>query len=223
MEPIQAFFGIDWKTFCITLFTALVGFQVIVQLLNWFLFDFLGIETKAMREKKEEHKLLLDTVNGLKDLSEKHTEDVKQSIKHDKEIQNNLNICMEEIRTSLSETQSSIQQFTENRIHDRAQSISIQKELTSNITKLTNSDKVRDNQIQNIILTQKETLGDRINQKYKYYLSINGIPEDEVDEFISLHAAYKLCGGNHSGDAKFNYCMEHLPHIPVDVKLKFDE
>lgn len=58
MEPIQAFFGIDWKTFCITLFTALVGFQVIVQLLNWFLFDFLGIETKAMREKKEEHKLL---------------------------------------------------------------------------------------------------------------------------------------------------------------------
>ena len=64
MEPIQAFFGIDWKTFCITLFTALVGFQVIVQLLNWFLFDFLGIETKAMREKKEEHKLLIDTVNG---------------------------------------------------------------------------------------------------------------------------------------------------------------
>lgn len=29
------------------------------------------------------------------------------------------------------------------------------------------------------------------------------------------------CGGNHLGDAKFNYCMEHLPVIPAVVK--FDE
>ena len=81
----------------------------------------------------------------------------------------------------------------------------------------------RDKQIEKIITTQKETLADRINQKYKFYLSKNGIPEDEVDEFISLHAAYKSVGGNHSGDAKFNYCMDHLPLIPVDVKLKYDD
>ena len=64
---------------------------------------------------------------------------------------------------------------------------------------------------------------EKINQKYKHYLSIKGIPEDEVDEFVSLHSAYKKIGGNHHGDAKFNYCMEHLPIIPVEVKLKYDE
>ena len=53
------------------------------------------------------------------------------------------------------------------------------------------------------------------------YLSNNGIPEDEVEEFINLHFCYKKCGGNHLGDAKFNYCMEHLPVIPAVVK--FDE
>lgn len=68
----------------------------------------------------------------------------------------------------------------------------------------------------------KESLADKINQKYKHYIAINGIPEDEVDEFVSLHQAYNGVGGNHHGDAKFNYCMEHLPIIPVEVKLKYD-
>ena len=61
MEPIRDFFGIDWKAFGITIFVALLGFQAIIQVLHWFLFEFLGIETKAMREKKEEHKLLINT------------------------------------------------------------------------------------------------------------------------------------------------------------------
>ena len=76
--------------------------------------------------------------------------------------------------------------------------------------------------MENVIWAQKESLADRINQKYKHYLSIGGIPEDEVDEFVSLHSAYKAIGGNHHGDAKFNYCMEHLPIIPVEVKLKYN-
>ena len=45
MEPIEAFFGIDWKALGVAIFTALIGFQAIVKLLDWFLFDYLGIET----------------------------------------------------------------------------------------------------------------------------------------------------------------------------------
>ena len=91
------------------------------------------------------------------------------------------------------------------------------------MTKISDSNNIRDEQLNDIVWSQKESLADRINQKYKYYLSIKGIPEDEVDEFVSLHSAYKKIGGNHHGDAKFNYCMEHLPIIPVEVKLKYDE
>ena len=73
--------------------------------------------------------------------------------------------------------------------------------------------------INSLIVAQKEMLAEKINEKYKYYLSIKGIPEDEYDEFVSLHTAYNGVGGNHHGDAKFEYCINHLPIIPVATKL----
>lgn len=216
METLIKLFDIDFKGFIITCFIILLSFQFAAQLINWFLFDFLGIETKSMREKKEDRKLLVETANGLKELSEKHTKDTQNSIKHDNEIETNLDDCMKEIHSSIFSIQNAITEFSDNRTHDRAQSLEIQKDLL-------NRDAQRDIQMQNIITSQRESLADRINQKYKYYLSINGVPEDEVNEFVALHSAYKNIGGNHSGDAKFNYCMKHLPIIPVEVKLKFDE
>lgn len=69
----------------------------------------------------------------------------------------------------------------------------------------------------------REALADRINHRYKCYLQLNGIPEDEVDEFQQLHAAYKGVGGNHSGDAKYEYCIKHLPIIPVETRLYYGE
>ena len=77
--------------------------------------------------------------------------------------------------------------------------------------------------INSLITAQKEMLAEKINEKYKYYLSIKGIPEDEYDEFVSLHTAYNGVGGNHHGDAKFEYCINHLPIIPVETKLIIDE
>ena len=191
--------------------------------MRWLFVDYLGIETKTMRKKREEHELLLSTAKGLQDLSKKRDADVEQSIKHDKKIEENLNQFMEEMKTSVIDTQKSMQQFADNRIHDREQSLEIQKKITDSINKIAKTDLQRDAQIEKLIVSQKETLADRINQKYKFYLSNNGIPEDEYDEFVSLHAAYKNVGGNHSGDAKFNYCIDHLPIIPVNVKLKFDD
>lgn len=223
MEPIREFFGIDWKAFGITIFVALLGFQAIIQVLHWFLCDFLGLETKAMREKKEEHELLINTAKEVKELSKQREEDVSQSIKHDKKIQENLDQYLEEIRKAITDTQNIVNTYSENRIHDRKQSLQIQQELKDNISQIVKSDEKEQEQIKNLIQAQKESLADRINQKYKFYLANNGIPEDEVEEFISIHATYNAIGGNHTGDAKFNYCMEHLPVLPVEVKLKFNE
>lgn len=222
MDAIENLFNIEWQVVILGVIAALFAFKAIVEIFKWLLFDFLGIETKAMRMKREEHELLLKTANGLKDLSARHLEDVNQSIKHNEKIQENLDSCINEIMESLEKTQDTITKFAENRVHDREQSFAIQKELTTSIAKLAESDSSRDEQINNIMLAQKESLADKINQKYKHYIAINGIPEDEVDEFVSLHQAYNGVGGNHHGDAKFNYCMEHLPIIPVEVKLKYD-
>ena len=222
MKPIEAFFGIDWKALGVAIFTALIGFQAIVKLLDWFLFDYLGIETKSMRTKRIDHELLIKTAKNLEDIETQRKNDVEQSIKHDKQIKKDLNDFMNEMRSAIQDTQRTVERFADNRVHDREQSLEIQKELTDSINKIAVSDSQRDDQIDSLITSQKESLADRINQKYKYYLSINGVPEDEYDEFISLHSAYKRLGGNHNGDAKFNYCIDHLPIIPATVKLKYD-
>lgn len=90
MEPIRDFFGIDWKAFGITIFVALLGFQAIIQVLHWFLFEFFGIETKAMREKKEEHELLLFTQQKIQDLEISQKNDEKELHRSNKELKNAL-------------------------------------------------------------------------------------------------------------------------------------
>lgn len=155
MEPIREFFGIDWKAFGITIFVALLGFQAIIQVLHWFLCDFLGLETKAMREKKEEHELLMDTAKELQNLSKQHSEDVKQSIKHDQKIQENLDQRMEEIRKAIADTQNIVNTYSENRINDRKQSLQIQQELKDNISQIVKSDEEEQEQIKNLIHAQK--------------------------------------------------------------------
>lgn len=139
----------------------------------------------------------------------------------------------EELLQTIKDNQSDIKLIIENRVHDREQSFAIQKNLTDAQNKLSdkqtelfnlisetiNSGISRDRQIASLMLANKELLAEKINDKYKFYISINGIPEDEVDEFTNLHTAYKGCGGNHSGDAKYEYVMEHLQVIPVETKL----
>lgn len=141
----------------------------------------------------------------------------------------------EELLQTIKDNQTDIKAIMENRIHDREQSFAIQKELTDAQNKLSNkqselsnlisenikSGVSRDKQIASLMLANKELLAEKINEKYKFYISIKGIPEDEVDEFTNLHTAYKGCGGNHSGDAKYEYVIEHLPVIPVETKLIF--
>ena len=123
----------------------------------------------------------------------------------------------EELLQTIKDNQTDIKAIMENRIHDREQSFAIQKELTDAQNKLSNkqselsnlisenikSGVSRDKQITSLMLANKELLAEKINEKYKFYISIKGIPEDEVDEFTNLHTAYKGCGGNHSGDAKY--------------------
>ena len=204
-----------------SVFIVLVGIKSVTAVFEWVI-NKLGLETKWMRKQREEHDLLIRTSQNLTELKKQHIHDVEVSNIHDENIKKELSAFMSEIKSSISETQSEIKKFAENRISDRQQSLKIQKELTDSIKSIVTYNFSKDKQIDNLMAAQREVLADKINEKYKCYISIKGIPEDEVDEFTNLHTAYKGVGGNHSGDAKYEYCMNHLEVIPVKTKLLMD-
>ena len=172
----------------------------------------IGKPFKWIKKKDDDHKLIMDAMATMKLMQETHAADKKEV--------NDKNDKLEKVLTDfMTEVKSDIKKFTDNRIHDREQSFEIQKQLTDSIQAVVDKNHVRDNQITALIDANKEMLAEKINEKYKYYVEIDGIPADEYDEFVSLHKAYNGVGGNHHGDAKYEYCINHLKVIPVERNL----
>ena len=172
----------------------------------------IGKPFKWIKKKDDDHKLIMDAMATMKLMQETHAADKKEV--------NDKNDKLEKVLTDfMTEVKSDIKKFTDNRIHDREQSFEIQKQLTDSIQAVVDKNHVRDNQITALIDANKEMLAEKINKKYKYYVEIDGIPADEYDEFVSLHKAYNGVGGNHHGDAKYEYCINHLKVIPVERNL----
>ena len=226
VEIIQQIPKIDWWYVAVAVIIALIVIEILWSLLDRFLFVRLGIETKKMKQRRLESEQLKATTELAKATAEnlktvtdnlKTTTDnldalQKRHCKDEAEFRNNLNNYMKESREDRKALHEEMKVYSNNRINDRKQSLEIQKELKDSFAS-------RDMQIGALMDANKETLAAKINEKYKYYISIGGIPEDEYDEFVGLHKAYKGVGGNSHGDAKFEYCMEHLPILPVDIKL----
>lgn len=89
MEIITELIKIDYPTLFIAVFIILMGIKTIISLVEWFVGKF-GLETKWMRKKREEREQIILNTNAIKELSEKHEDSVKQSIRHDKMIQEDL-------------------------------------------------------------------------------------------------------------------------------------
>lgn len=216
MDELKELMKIDWWYVIIAICLLLVAVKFIWTLVDWLLFEKLGIETKKMKQRREERELLNATSALAKTTAENLDKLQKRHTKDEEEFRNNLNTFMEESRRDSKALHDEMTKFADNRISDRKQSLEIQKELKDSIS-------ARDDQISSLIVANKEMLAEKINEKYKYYISIKGIPEDEYDEFVSLHKAYNGVGGNHHGDAKFQYCIDHLPIIPVETKLAYKD
>lgn len=205
MEELKQLAQIDWWYVVIALFVLLVCIKAIWSLLDWLLFEKLGIETKKMKQRRQDSELLKATADGLNKLKEKHDKD-------ETELKDCLSSFIKETRNAIKSQDDS------NREHWET-SKQIRKELADTIKELADDNQKKCCQIDSLIIANKEMLAEKINEKYKYYISIGGIPEDEYDEFVSMHKAYNGVGGNSHGDAKFEYCIEHLPVIPVETKL----
>lgn len=207
---------IDWWYVITAIVLLLICVKLVWSLIDWLFVEKLGIETRKMKQRRQDRELLKTT----SELAEKTAKNLdKLQKKHEKdeeEFRNNLNDYMEESRKDRKALHDKMTEYADNRINDRKQSLEIQRELKDSIS-------IRDIQIESLVIANKEMLAEEINKKYKYYISIGGIPEDEYDEFVSLHKAYNGVGGNHHGDAKFQYCIDHLPIIPVETKLIYVE
>lgn len=216
MDELKELMHIDWWYVIIALCLLLFCIKVVWTLLDWLLFEKLGIETRKMKQKRKESELLKATAELAKTTAENLDKLQKRHREDEEEFRNNLNNYMEESRKDRKALHDEMIKFSDNRINDRKQSLEIQKELKDSIA-------ARDEQFSSSVVALKEILAEKINEKYKYYINVKGIPEDEYDEFVSLHKAYNGVGGNHHGDAKFQYCIDHLPIIPVETKLAYKE
>lgn len=85
MGEITELTKINFSYVFIAVFVILFGMKVIITLFEWII-DKLGLETKWMRQKREEHELLIQTSQNLTALQEKHKEDVVRSDRRDEEI-----------------------------------------------------------------------------------------------------------------------------------------
>lgn len=195
MNELRQLAEIDWWYVLIAIVLGLVVVKFLWSLGEWVVEKF-GIETKRTRERRQQKEAIEAIEKLTKTTAENLDKLQKKHCKDEAEFRQNLNDYMEESRK------------------DRKALHEIQKELKESVS-------VREEQINALVTANKEMLAEKINEKYKYYISIGGIPEDEYDEFVSMHKAYNGVGGNHHGDAKFEYCKEHLPVIPVEKRLKY--
>lgn len=222
MDAIENLKQLDlWSIFCgfIVILIAISFLQGLWEKTIGRILKKLDIETKAMRKKRENQEKL-DAVIELAKKTAENLDKLQQRHANDEEdFRNSLNNYMEESRKDRKALHDEMTKFTSNRISDREQSLQIQKELSDSIKGLINGQKDRDEQIIALMCGTKELLGSTIDELYEKYINLNGIPQNEVDEFDSIYGAYRGLNGNHGRQTKYEYVKEHLPVIPVKTEL----
>jgi DNA anti-recombination protein RmuC len=195
MEAVTELLKLDFPQLLLYAFVAIIGIREIVAAFDW-LFERCGIEFRFLRNRNEDHALLIKTANGLDELRKKHEESVEQSILHDKEIKEDLQNYMTEMRQSVSSIQEK------------------QEELIKTVDKMSES-------LENHKNATMETMCDRICEKTRRYINeLHGIPEDEYQDFVRLYKSYEKINGNHGAAEKYNYCIHNLPILPVENKVQ---
>ena len=183
MEKIENLIHYNWFVVVSAIIVAMLAFKFLSDLFEWFIKKF-GIETKSMREKRENKELLKKTVENLAALQTKQTTD-------EETFRKSLNGYMKESREDRKALHAEMKKYSENRIADRKQSFQIQKELTDSIKEIAKGQDEREKQIIALMEGSKELLGDTIDQRYDKYISLKGIPQNEVDEFDAIYNAYR--------------------------------
>ena len=89
MDTIKQLTELDYKTLIIGITVVAGSLKIVCNFFSWFV-SHLGLETKKMRQKREDHEILIATAKNLELLQNKQNEDVRQSIVHDKRIKDDI-------------------------------------------------------------------------------------------------------------------------------------
>lgn len=150
MDELKQLIEIDWWYVIVALVALLTTIKLVWSLIDWFLFEKLGIETKKMKQRRQESELLKATnelakatAEGLKELKQRH-------IKDEEDFRKNLNSYIEESRKDRKALHDEMTKFADNRVNDRKQSIQIQQELKDSIQNLIDGQHNRDEKINNL-------------------------------------------------------------------------
>lgn len=212
MENLTALQDLNWFEIFVGLCVIVLAFQFLYKTFVEGIIQKFGIETKKMRQKREDHDLLVKTSQNLALLQEK-------SEKDDRGLEVALETFMGEVRDSFDKVNKKFEESNKNQLTRKEQSLEIQKELTNSIKELADVQKSNSEQISALMCGSKELLGSKIDELYSKYVALGGIPESEVDEFDDIFRAYKQLKGNHRRDSKYEYVKNHLPVIPTKTTL----
>lgn len=195
MDDINAMLEINY----VTVFIGLIVIFCVIKFL-WELIDFLiskfGIEFKKVRINKEEHELLVNTINEVNLLKQSQEE----------------NKAVEEQR--YNEIDSTFLRISDHfkEINSKLDSM---KTDTSNINTVVVELKENDNR-QNQALV--ESMRDRIQQRCRYFTNVlHGIPENELGSLVDSLNAYLKIHGNHGLQQEVQKCIDTLPILPVTI------
>ena len=89
MDAIIELTTLNFSSIFISVFVILIGLKAIVSLLEWFI-EKLGLETKWMKRKREDHELLIKTSQNLSELQKHHNDDMYESDRHDEEMRKDI-------------------------------------------------------------------------------------------------------------------------------------
>ena len=89
MDTIKQLTELDYSTLIIGITVVAGSLKIVCNFFSWFV-SYLGLETKKMRQKREDNELLIATAKNVELLQNKQNEDVRQSIVHDKRIKDDI-------------------------------------------------------------------------------------------------------------------------------------
>lgn len=156
MGDIKALSELDFFSIVVGVFVILFALKTAISVIEWFCVK-LGIETKWNRQKREEQKILNDTVKAVKEIQtiqkeiqETHTSDKKEVMKQNCDLRKSFEDFMNEIKDVISDMQDTMQTYSDNRVKDRNVSIEREKRLNDRIDAMYSLDACRDDAIKEI-------------------------------------------------------------------------
>ena len=201
----------NWFECIILILLVMLIWKGVIELVDWF-FKRYGIETKKMKEKREDHELLVKTTQNLVLLQEK-------SEKDDRALEVAFEVFVDEVRESFEQVHRKFEENNDVQVKRREQSLEIQRQLSESIKQLVVAQTSNTEKISALMCGSKELLGNTIDERYARYIELGGIPQNEIDEFDSIFEAYQNLNGNHGRETKYEYVKNHLSVIPVKTEL----